>query len=116
MSVAGYTRQVRQTPAAPIAPTAGCGGASGAGVSEAGPSTPPNDEQFRLVDEHSGRPLAGVRYEIRSPSGVFSGRTDPYGFTQRVNTGGKREPLEIYVLPEQVSLEGSNGSWSGCTA
>ncbi|WGS40261.1 hypothetical protein LFL97_10900 [Burkholderia sp. JSH-S8] len=46
-----------------------------------------HDEQFVLRDVDTGRPLARVRYRIRTASGkVFSGVTDATGHTQRVTT------------------------------
>ncbi|MBR8333693.1 hypothetical protein KDW69_18760 [Burkholderia ambifaria] len=56
-----------------------------------------HDEQYVLCDERSGRPLAYVRYRIRTMSGhVFSGVTDVDGNTRRITTrGAERLRLEV---------------------
>ena len=48
-----------------------------------------HDEQFTLRDQRSGKPLARVRYRVKTASGqVVSGITDANGATQRVRTKG----------------------------
>lgn len=44
------------------------------------------DQHFHLVDETTGKPLAGHKYRITWPGGVVSGVTDGNGFTQRVSS------------------------------
>lgn len=61
-----------------------------------------HDEQFVLRDVDTGRPLARVRYRIRTASGkVFSGVTDATGHTQRVATTGVEE-LQLHICHDQV--------------
>jgi len=54
-----------------------------------------NDEQFRLVHEVTGAPLANVAYRIKGPNGPIRGRTDKDGRSVRVFTGTKVVPLSI---------------------
>ncbi|WP_175965045.1 PAAR domain-containing protein [Burkholderia sp. BCC0322] len=49
------------------------------------------DEQFQLIDQITGRPLANVRYRITSdtnPHSTIQGTTDDAGLTRRVITFG----------------------------
>ncbi|MBN3816314.1 hypothetical protein G3N57_06640 [Paraburkholderia sp. Se-20369] len=57
-----------------------------------------HDEQFVLHDADSGRPLARVRYRIRTASGqVLGGVTGADGHTQRVTTTSAEQlHLDIY--------------------
>lgn len=58
---------------------------------------PAFDEQFRLVDHDTGRPLANVRYRIRTASGAgITGVTDANGHTQRIATASS-EQLKIEI-------------------
>lgn len=63
----------------------------------AAPKDPRHDEQFVLRDAANGRPLADVRYRIRTASGAaFAGITDATGHTQRVSTTNA-ETLRIEI-------------------
>lgn len=44
------------------------------------------DQHFHLVDEITGKPLAGQQYRITWPGGAVSGMTDDEGLTQRVSS------------------------------
>jgi uncharacterized Zn-binding protein involved in type VI secretion len=59
---------------------------------------PEYDEQFRLVDPITRRPLANLHYRIVTASGrVITGTTDGKGHTRRIATG-RSEPLSIQIL------------------
>jgi uncharacterized protein (DUF2345 family) len=56
------------------------------------------DEQFVLVDKHTGEPMGFVPYRIEGPDGfVLRGVTDENGHTQRVHTGVKRQLLKLFI-------------------
>ncbi|MBR7943502.1 hypothetical protein [Burkholderia cenocepacia] len=56
-----------------------------------------HDEQFFLCDTNTGRPLAHVKYRIRTASGkVFCGATDATGHTSRIVTSS-RETMDIEI-------------------
>ena len=56
------------------------------------------DEQFVLVDKHTGEPMGFVPYRIEGPDGfVVRGVTDENGHTQRVHTGVKRQLLKLFI-------------------
>ena len=60
--------------------------------------TRPHDQQFTLLDKLTGKPLSGMKYEIRKQSGeIVSGVTDASGKTQRVNTDGV-EKLSLKIV------------------
>lgn len=62
---------------------------------------PALDEQYVLRDA-TGRPLARVRYRVRTQSGqTFDGTTDLAGHTQHVTTSNA-ENLRLYVYREHV--------------
>lgn len=45
------------------------------------------DQYFRLINQHTGAPLVGVRYRIVTDNGErYEGRTDSQGYTQRVSS------------------------------
>jgi type VI secretion system secreted protein VgrG len=56
------------------------------------------DEQFVLVDKHTGEPMGFVPYRIEGPDGfIVRGVTDENGHTQRVHTGVKRQLLKLFI-------------------
>ncbi|WP_423382619.1 PAAR domain-containing protein [Burkholderia sp. LMG 32019] len=60
------------------------------------------DEQFRLIDHDTGRPLANVRYRVRTATGgSFTGVTDATGHTQRITTTGT-ENLRLEINYDHV--------------
>jgi len=62
------------------------------------PAKPLYDEQFVLLDKHTGEPMAFVAYRIEGPEGVLArGVTDATGHTQRVHTGFKRQTLKLFL-------------------
>jgi uncharacterized protein (DUF2345 family) len=72
-----------------------------ANASFAGPELPAAkslfDEQFVLVDKHTGEPMGFVPYRIEGPDGfVVHGVTDEHGHTERVHTGFKRQLLKLF--------------------
>ena len=75
------------------------GPADGSFNAPAPPSAKPlYDEQFVLLDKHSGDPMAFVAYRIEGPEGVLArGVTDATGHTQRVHTGFKRQTLQLFL-------------------
>ncbi|MTV54953.1 type VI secretion system Vgr family protein [Pseudoduganella buxea] len=75
------------------------GPADGSFNAPALPSAKPlYDEQFVLLDKHSGEPMAFVAYRIEGPEGVLArGVTDATGHTQRVHTGFKRQTLQLFL-------------------
>ncbi|MXN77886.1 PAAR domain-containing protein [Burkholderia sp. 4701] len=60
------------------------------------------DEQFRLIDHDTGRPLANVRYRVRTATGGgFAGVTDAAGHTQRITTTDS-ENLRLEISHDHV--------------
>ncbi|WP_175887007.1 PAAR domain-containing protein [Burkholderia contaminans] len=60
-----------------------------------------HDEQIRLIDRLSGRPLANIRYRIMDSSGrLVEGCTDGQGLTCRVETSG-HDAIEIKIYRGQ---------------
>ncbi|MGU7774935.1 PAAR domain-containing protein [Burkholderia sp. MR1-5-21] len=58
------------------------------------------DERFQFVDTNTARPLANIRYRIRTATGgSFTGVTDADGLTQRIVTMS-REELDIEIQME----------------
>lgn len=55
------------------------------------------DQHFHLVDEVTGKPLAGHKYKITWPGGSATGVTDDEGLTQRVS-GHHSDEVRIEVL------------------
>jgi len=81
-----------------IETTQGSAVASSVSNSYASPLNRQHDEQFTLRDGETRRPLANVRYRIRTASGAISeGITNAEGKTIRVQTDGA-ESLTIEVL------------------
>ena len=73
-----------------------------------------NDEQFMLLDIHTGVPVKNRRYEITGPGVYHTGTTDSAGRTQRIFTGSVPRNLRVTSLPEEGSVEGTRGDWSNC--
>ena len=62
----------------------------------------PHDEQFVLRHKHTGRPLAGVRYRVRSDRArVIHGVTDADGATRRIETN-HAEGLRVDIALEDL--------------
>jgi type VI secretion system secreted protein VgrG len=56
------------------------------------------DQQFQVVDEETGKPLANINYKIEVGDGrIISGMTDQDGHTERVQTGDKPERLKLII-------------------
>lgn len=55
------------------------------------------DQHFHLVDEVSGRPLAGQKYKITWLGGVVEGVTNEEGLTQRVS-GSRADEVTIELI------------------
>ncbi|NTX28444.1 hypothetical protein HT746_15105 [Burkholderia pyrrocinia] len=66
------------------------------------PSDAAHDEQFVLCDTSTGRPLARMRYRVRTTSGqVIEGTTDSAGRTQHITTANA-ESLRLYLYRDHV--------------
>jgi hypothetical protein len=61
------------------------------------------DEQYVLRDMSTTRPLANIRYRVRTATGItFEGITDAQGRTQRVTTDGA-ETLKLEVRESDIN-------------
>ncbi|EYS94108.1 hypothetical protein CF68_24970 [Cupriavidus sp. SK-4] len=60
-------------------------------------SNPRYDQQIQVVDQHTGQPLARLRYRLTGEAGTFNGRTDGNGMTERVaSDSAATMTLEIF--------------------
>jgi len=58
---------------------------------------PRNDQQIQVIDQHTGEPLARVRYRLTGDVGTFEGRTNEQGMTERVaSDSAATMTLEIF--------------------
>jgi hypothetical protein len=74
-----------------------------------------HDEQFELVDRHTGLPLSGTRYRIEGTGVSAEGVTDERGRTQRICSGGQPQELRVTLFKEAAELRAEVGEWAGCT-
>lgn len=75
---------------------------------------PEHDEQFELVDRHTGLALTGTRYRIEGAGLSVEGVTDDCGRTQRICSGGQPQALRVVLIEETAELRADRGEWAGC--
>ena len=73
-----------------------------------------HDEQFQLRDRNTGQLLRCASYRIEHAGGVFEGVTDDEGMTERVNTGGRAEALQLFLLNELAQLVSDGAAEAPC--
>lgn len=73
-----------------------------------------HDGQFVVTDRQNGRPLVNTPYRISSPCGVWRGRTDEAGLTERVSTGSAPQTMKIEILNEDEMFTFADGTSQGC--
>jgi hypothetical protein len=55
------------------------------------------DEQFQLLDTHTGKPLVNAEYAVERASGdIEHGMTDASGYTHRLSMTSSAEEINIY--------------------
>lgn len=69
----------------------------------------PFDQQFKVLDSTTGRPVANTPYRIRLEDGTqFFGRTDFFGLTHRV--GANRAQMATLEIPYHGNSPGTADS------
>lgn len=98
----------------------GGGGSPAAAALSKAPAAAPSsrfDEQFRAVDEKSGKPVAGLPYRIELEDGSqVRGVTDAEGHTQRVSTPSPQN-LKLFWEPaseQAVAMDDNLSPITGC--